>query len=133
MVILIPIVSNFILTVVSLHNWKKYRDRNFLFVSLFTCAALCMSLLAFLDKYYFRYALPSINLSVAVVWFYNWIKFRQKSYLWISVLNTLVVLTGIYGFYFAKIDLSLPLSQWPITAYFFLGLLLAAFIALIVL
>lgn len=133
MATLIPILSNFILAAIALYDWRKYKDRNFLFIFLFVCVGIGASLLALSDRYYFRFALPSINLSIAAVWFYYWIKFGHKNYLWISVLNLLVVLMGIYGLFIAKIDLSLPLPQWSISAYIFLVVLLFALVALTVL
>ena len=104
----------------SLYYWKKYSDRNYILISLFGLVAMMISIWSYLGRIPQSYSISASCVLVAIISWYQWKKFNDKKYLWYSLLSIASLLIGIYGLYIAKVNLSLPIQDWPISSYIFL-------------
>lgn len=133
MLSLLLIFANLILIGVSLYSWKKYKDKNFIFVAFSGLISLSIATLNYSGIVLFRYALISFPLSLAVMNWYDWKKFNDKHFLYHTILSSAFILLLIYSIYFTEVKLSLPLSEWPVSSFIiaiaYIGILIA-FIAL---
>lgn len=114
---LINIIGELALILFSLYYWKKYSDRNYFFVSLFGLAAMMISIWSYLGRIAQIYSIVSTYILVVIWSWYQWKKFNNKKYLWYSLLIMASLLISIYGLYITKVNLSLPIQDWSISAY----------------
>ena len=97
---LIYLLSSLFFTIGDFYCWKKYRDRNFLFISLSGAVVTFVIILGYItNRFIFSSSILTTLLLIVGSW-YGWRKFKDAAYLWVSILTGIVLLIKIYKRYF---------------------------------
>ncbi len=129
---LILIFTNFLLTIFALYCWKKYQDKNFILISIFGLMALFIGALSYLERVPLSYSVISLPLHAVIINWYSWKKFKESYFFRYSLLSIILALTGIYGLFVIKINLSIPIQQWPLSSYVFLVVVIGAVVGFLI-
>jgi hypothetical protein len=127
------ITANLALIIVSLYSWKRYKDKNFIYIALAGLATLSIVVLSYRGIVPFRYWLLSFSLSTALINWYDWKKFKDKHFFRHMLICIAWFLLLVYAIYFTDVKLSLPIQDWPISSYVILIGLVGILVAYIML
>ena len=125
---LVIIGLNLALVIVSGYCWKKYKNQ-FLIVLLYGIGAILLAILSYFDRSLTKISILSTVLHLVILCWYLWKVFRDKIFLRGFIVCITGMLNLIFGFYIARVDLSLPITEWTIGSIFVAVSLVIIFIA----
>lgn len=126
---LILITTDLIIVFSSLYSWKSYKDKHYFSIALLGLPVLLIGFLGLNHKVPLAYSVISL-VCYSIIWnLYTWKKYKDKKFLWSTILIVISILIAIYTFYIGNIDFSLPVSDWSLNSFFVAAILLIAFVA----
>jgi hypothetical protein len=131
MLSLIILVADLVILGITLYNWKRFGDKIFLLTALLDVLATLVAVGNLIGRIPSAYAILALVSALIMACFADWRVFKDKTYLWYMGFLLVATLTGFYVL-IARVDFSLPIQDWSISAYIsaftFVGLIIATFV-----